>query len=1455
MNTTNCENKFLHAFKRDIVRLLILAAILIGETSVFGQSQDTFSSINLGAFSDQTGVLPLSGTNFMTLRTWSDPQLAILAGALDEVPTIPFVDLPKNRRGLAMGGTFWSLQEMAPLPADTAGVNVWQMADGSFLLDDLNFDYNALSASSMGMTAMHSGLNGPVTFGGGGTFGPDDRTNSISPPNYGTNLWIAQTAVASGFLTGIGSNTLGGVSYTIQSFTDLTHIPNGWQYEGTIVGSDLTNWTPLSVPQNNRTNLFIRLRSELSSDGSGLPDWWEALYFGTNTVNPDAQDSAGDGYTIYQKYEMGVDPNKFVTPPAPPGFSVFYNSTAGNVTVSWQPSQGNVTGYTLKRFDSYEYRYSVWGLPTNTTSFVDSSPVRFIVPEYGEPTYTIYATYSLGYSATNTLTMFNPGTAVSAKIVQGTQGHNELLVQGPVPAGITNLLLTSSDFDEDTWTYTETTFNVPLSFLNNNIAVLPDDWFDALGIVDDYEDWFVQTVGSNGSVSDMTPAGSFEWYQGSESPLPFLDGRQQLAQNATFLLRVANDYGPLSYVYPGINYWGYYYYYPTYSYAGLYDVTYISGDYMNNPNVDNNLDQYRPFVENYFFHNFVFSTNDLDPTMGYLTTGLGENVWSYDPEPWPAQNITVVDVTMSAQPTYQFQLWQTNSTTFPAILDPTQTVWTCFLPQSETDYGYPWPDSPSLYGVSGSDGNYAMTTPATNIFGLPFLSARFAYNANGTFQTPVLNEGGTISGVTNGGFFSQTGIPQLKTVDYYFAQPASYPLPGQYTFSTDLPNNTNNLVAGFGQSTLFAGYAKQALLNGYTNVYSYLGQYFDQAYQIDSNGNVTTNSAGVISPYGQFVATVVGPVALVTMANWGANERGTGIVQVVKLVLDVNHDGTMDLSGNGPDNTSANNPYVFWANNNYDRVATNSGFFGLYTDIEQDDQHVGFSPVTPTIPTPDCNYSNKLVDGYCYRAIPCTRDLEDFTRLWVCGLTTNLLAALPIGSTVTLSWAGNPNSGAPTIDLFQAADSDGGIGYQTNETVATTQINAVQCPYIGRLGPGQSIPLSSFDNNGNPTWLGNYFIWCGVSNGTGGLTLTIADGNGNTLAQTTTYIQVNDIKQMYERWTVGDNEFLPPASIATLAGNDLPSNPIVVPFQYPAPQNTNTPYILHVHGYNMETWEKDRYAETEFKRLYWQGYQGRFGLFRWPTTIQGNSLTNLAYEARQFDISEYNAWLSAPALLNLLNALNAEYPGNVSMTAHSHGNVVAGEALKQAGANRVVNTYIAMQAAVPAHSYDPATPNRYSPVIPDSYAQYWLAGQPSYFNGSSGAATYVNFFNTNDWALVTLWEPDQDFKPDQSDLYGFDGTNYFQSQTGVWPPTTVLYLYFPGDRYTIFSYCDPAPCLALGAQTNVAGVFRVGSTTHQVDLRLPPYNFGNTHVYHSGEFRSDNEQRWQFWNQVLVQIK
>jgi hypothetical protein len=75
-------------------------------------------------------------------------------------------------------------------------------------------------------------------------------------------------------------------------------------------------------------------------------------------------------------------------------------------------------------------------------------------------------------------------------------------------------------------------------------------------------------------------------------------------------------------------------------------------------------------------------------------------------------------------------------------------------------------------------------------------------------------------------------------------------------------------------------------------------------------------------------------------------------------------------------------------------------------------------------------------------------------------------------------------------------------------------------------------------------------------------------------------------------------------------------------------------------------------------------------------------------------------------------------------------------------------------------------------------------------------------------------------------------------------------LFFPTNTYVIFAHCDEARCYALGAQPNVGGVF----ASNQVELDIPPYNFGNTHKYHSGEFRSDNAQRGVFWDQVLEKM-
>jgi hypothetical protein len=200
------------------------------------------------------------------------------------------------------------------------------------------------------------------------------------------------------------------------------------------------------------------------------------------------------------------------------------------------------------------------------------------------------------------------------------------------------------------------------------------------------------------------------------------------------------------------------------------------------------------------------------------------------------------------------------------------------------------------------------------------------------------------------------------------------------------------------------------------------------------------------------------------------------------------------------------------------------------------------------------------------------------------------------------------------------------------------------------------------------------------------------------------------------------------------------------------------------------------------------------------------------------------------------------------------GNVVAGEALRLAN-SQVANTYIAMQGAVPAHCYDNSTVNRSTYSTPDRYAHYWTNSSPSYFSASAGAGTYVNFYNTNDYAL-SWWNVDQSQKPDNGILgIGINYPGYFySSSSGFYKIAgTTYYLGFPTNTYEIFSFCDPSWSYALGAE---AGVTTLDSITDLQSVWLPDplsHHDYSSHFWHSAEFRSDYPSQVNFWRTVLGQ--
>ncbi len=349
---------------------------------------------------------------------------------------------------------------------------------------------------------------------------------------------------------------------------------------------------------------------------------------------------------------------------------------------------------------------------------------------------------------------------------------------------------------------------------------------------------------------------------------------------------------------------------------------------------------------------------------------------------------------------------------------------------------------------------------------------------------------------------------------------------------------------------------------------------------------------------------------------------------------------------------------------------------------------------------------------------------------------------------------------------------------------------------------------------------------------------------------------VDDAGVDYTKW--------PDPTATPVTGQDLP-----------APQTTEEKdYIMFVHGWNMAPWEKTAFASTMFKRLWHQGYKGRFGAFRWPTFhgFEG-SFDQLTNDRDHFNGSEERAWNSAAPLKSLIASraaiFNIDGASKLRLYAHSMGNIVCGEALRQFGdSNAPVHTYIAAQAAIESHVYDRSTEprtlrNRFS--IPNVYGYYWQQGasawppqwqtdmHPSYMDGKymPNGVTYINHFNVDDYALNgTRWPLNQTLKPgrDYSFLPTEDG-RYIRRRFGEWTPTV---LNFPDNRYEIFSHAASSWGSALGKMGGTGGVF-----SESLDVApLLVYNpHPEAHKYHSGQFRSTIQRRWIYWKTALNNMK
>jgi hypothetical protein len=598
-----------------------------------------------------------------------------------------------------------------------------------------------------------------------------------------------------------------------------------------------------------------------------------------------------------------------------------------------------------------------------------------------------------------------------------------------------------------------------------------------------------------------------------------------------------------------------------------------------------------------------------------------------------------------------------------------------------------------------------------------------------------------------------------------------------------------------------ASYTAQ-VFNG-TNLYTFV---------TDTNGLLGTNRA---------------------MVKEAIPRSGTLFIPDMIIAADVDRDGIVNPS-NRTDRTSANGPFVFWVNDDVD--------WGDGNTAEDWD---------PSAPTNTINGANSVIDGI--------RDLEDFARLHfrVEGLSGNFLTNAGVQTRIYLTNL----VGTPSLRLFRTAEANGGAAYLTNYTTAFDQLPKT---VIGVVTNGTALTLTGTN------WLSagsNRFflptIFEGISTGRCVVVFAIASNTGPDVAYSRPfYLDLRKATDLYEHWTVGDSNKInyPPDKIPRRAVRASDSGTFVAP-----QANEELDYILFVHGWRMQPWERRAFASTAYKRLYWLGYKGRFGMFSWPTDWT-NIVTILHWtvpnpnDPQNFDRSERRAYNSGLGLEGVLIDLNRTYPNRVRVMAHSMGNVVVSEALRLKGLNPnrppVVHSFVASQAAMAAHAYDAVNPATLetdaSTDTPEVYARHPITGLPYFtkmtnavrFDTIRGTRNIWNYHNSIDFALDG-WLFNQDTKPDVHWEYEKTAKEWRRKANNA-EGFALLDPKFTIQMYEIYAHIAEARSKALGADGATRG--QVGNA---VNLNVAPFLYGDQDHEHSAQFRSVNMLRSTYWRQLL----
>ena len=534
------------------------------------------------------------------------------------------------------------------------------------------------------------------------------------------------------------------------------------------------------------------------------------------------------------------------------------------------------------------------------------------------------------------------------------------------------------------------------------------------------------------------------------------------------------------------------------------------------------------------------------------------------------------------------------------------------------------------------------------------------------------------------------------------------------------------------------------------------------------------------------------------LADPGVNYSYVQIQYSVKILdININCDNNQDgiITGGIEDSTSSAKPRRFW------------------TNYDQDDKEMEEGEEAKNLDISDSQ-------------ITTTRDLEDFDRLHL-GIDQSLIKELGLNLTIAFE---DTDTTLPGIRIWKNADASGGKDYLSDQATANQQI--AMWP-LGSVYGNRELKITPefFAESG-----GVNLIYESFSPGKAKLVVKVFNNAGDFIGTTgSLHMHLMHIREMYQRAKIQNTAWDIPA--ATTNDNPPPQTWSWDPngYNYIEDPDAKPVTVVFVHGWNMSYNASNKYGETTYKRLWHQGFKGKFYSFRWPTFTGVHT----------YNASEYRAWLCGPALASWVNQL--PNPTNRNLIAHSMGNVISGAALRY---NMKIERYALCNAAMSATSYDPRISAPTLSATPDTDSNSYIREIYGLYDKFANShitpnVKMINFGLPKDFALAT-WSINNSVQKADTQL----GYQYFDSG-GLFQPRGLTH----GDiRYnrTVTSLSEAMGFVTQSrSRTAGAELATRGSISKHVDMNTE-FGFDTTH---SAQFLLNYLSSQKFWSRIFDELQ